>query len=50
MIGTALFDEEAYNFNFKDLLGRECLLNVVHEEKNGTSTPTSKAPRRCRRA
>jgi hypothetical protein len=35
MIGTALFDEEAYNFDFEDLLGRECLLNVVHEEKNG---------------
>jgi hypothetical protein len=35
MIGTALFDEEAYNFDFDDLLGRECLLNVVHEEKNG---------------
>jgi hypothetical protein len=35
MIGTSLYDEEAYNFNFEDLLGRECLLNVVHEEKNG---------------
>lgn len=35
MIGTSLHDEEAYNFNFEDLLGRECLLNVVHDEKNG---------------
>src|SRR5947209_5501488 len=35
MLGTALYDEEAYNFDFESLLGRECLLNVVHEEKNG---------------
>lgn len=35
IIGAPLFDEEAYNFNFEDLLGRACLLNVVHEEKNG---------------
>jgi hypothetical protein len=35
MIGAPLFDKEADNFDFEDLLGRECLLNVVHEEKNG---------------
>lgn len=35
MIGTALFDKEADNFDFESLLGQECLLNVVHEEKNG---------------
>jgi hypothetical protein len=32
MLGTTLYDWEAYNFDFEDLLGRECLLNVVHEE------------------
>jgi hypothetical protein len=36
MIGTALFDKEADNFDFESLLGQECLLNVVHDEKNGS--------------
>lgn len=35
MIGTSLFEDEAYNFNFEDLLGRACLLNIVHDDKNG---------------
>lgn len=33
MIGTALHDKEAYNFDFEDLLGRECLLTIDHESK-----------------
>ncbi len=36
MIGTPLFDKEADNFDFETLLGQECLLNVVHDEKNGS--------------
>ena len=36
MVGTALFDKEADNFDFESLLGQECLLNVVHDEKNGS--------------
>jgi hypothetical protein len=36
MIGTALFDKEADNFEFESLLGQECLRNVVHDEKNGS--------------
>jgi hypothetical protein len=32
MIGTALDEEEAGIFNFEDLLGTECLLNVIHTE------------------
>lgn len=35
MLGTVLFDKEAGNFDFESLLGQECMLNVVHEEKNG---------------
>jgi hypothetical protein len=35
MIGAPLFDKEADNFDFESLLGQKCLLNVVHEEKNG---------------
>jgi hypothetical protein len=35
MLGTVLFDKEADNFDFESLLGPECMLNVVHEEKNG---------------
>lgn len=35
MLGAPLFDKEADNFDFESLLGQECLLNVVHEEKNG---------------
>ena len=37
MSGAALYDEEAYNLDIEDLLGRECLLTVVHEEKNGNT-------------
>jgi hypothetical protein len=33
MVGRALFDKEADNFDFESLLGQECLLNVVHDEK-----------------
>jgi hypothetical protein len=36
MIGAPLFDKEADNFDFESLLGQECLLNVVHDEKNGS--------------
>lgn len=36
MLGTALHDDEAYSFDPEKLLGEACLLNVVHEEKNGT--------------
>jgi hypothetical protein len=35
MLGAPLFDKEADNFDFESLLGQKCLLNVVHEEKNG---------------
>jgi hypothetical protein len=37
MLGVALQDTEAYNFDLEDLLGRDCLLNVVHTEKNGNT-------------
>ena len=33
MLGTALHDKEAYNFDFDDLLGRACLLTVDHASK-----------------
>jgi hypothetical protein len=46
----ALFDKEADNFDFEDLLGRECLLNVVHEEKNGNVYANIAAPHRFPRA
>lgn len=32
MIGVALQDEEATSFNIEDLLGKACLLNVVHKK------------------
>lgn len=35
MLGVALHDEEAYNFEIEDLLGRTCLLSVSHTEKDG---------------
>jgi hypothetical protein len=37
IIGTSLSDDEAYAFELEDLMGRACLLNVVHEEKNGNT-------------
>jgi len=37
MIGTKLHDDEAYSFDPEKLLGESCLLNVVHEEKNGST-------------
>jgi hypothetical protein len=36
-IGTALSDDEAYAFDIEELLGEACLLNVVHETKEGTT-------------
>lgn len=36
MLGAPLSDKEADNFTFESLLGQECLLNVVHDEKNGS--------------
>jgi hypothetical protein len=35
MAGASLYDEEAYGLDIESLLGRECLLTVVHEERNG---------------
>src|ERR1043166_2484583 len=35
ILGASLHDEEAYNFDLEQLLGEPCLLNVVHDEKNG---------------
>lgn len=38
MIGAKLKDEEAANFDsdsFKEFLGKECLLNVIHNESKG---------------
>lgn len=36
MIGTSLTDEEAYDFDLDDLLGKECQVHIVHEEtENG---------------
>src|SRR4051794_3684689 len=35
MSGISLHDDEAYNFDFDALLGQECLLNVVHNERDG---------------
>ncbi len=37
MLGVALYDEEAKTFDLETLLGRECLVSVVHEEKNGNT-------------
>jgi hypothetical protein len=33
MIGTSLTDKEADSFDIDKLLGMECLLNIIHEEK-----------------
>ena len=35
MTGSSFTDDEAYGFDLETLLGDACLLNVVHEEKNG---------------
>jgi hypothetical protein len=35
MLGTKFSDDEAYDFDIDTLLGKACLLNVVHNEKNG---------------
>jgi hypothetical protein len=35
--GTALHDDEAYNFDLEKLLGEACLLNVVHTERDGNT-------------
>lgn len=35
MLGTTFNEETAYEFDAETLLGKACLLNVVHEEKNG---------------
>lgn len=35
MIGVALTDDERYNFDIESLLGRECLITVVHAEYEG---------------
>jgi hypothetical protein len=37
MLGTKLHDDEAYNFNLDDILGSECLLTVVHTERDGNT-------------
>lgn len=37
MIGTALSDAEAYAFDPEQLMGEPCLLNVVHEMKDGST-------------
>lgn len=39
IIGVKLTDEEAYAFNLEDLLGRPCLVNVIHKvsPKNGNT-------------
>jgi hypothetical protein len=37
MIGTALDEDEAATFDLEGLLGEECLLNVVHVEKDGNT-------------
>lgn len=34
-VGTSLSDDEAYEFDIDDMLGKACLLNVVHGEKDG---------------
>ena len=36
-LGTKLGDEEAYSFNLEDLIGKECLLSVIHTEKEGNT-------------
>ncbi len=35
MLGVALRDDEAEAFDFSDIVGKECLLNVIHK-KSGT--------------
>ena len=35
MVGTALNDDEARDFDVESLIGTTCLLNIVHEAKNG---------------
>lgn len=35
--GVKLSDEDAYNFDMEALLGQPCLLNVIHEEKEGAT-------------
>lgn len=37
MLGVALHDDEAYSFDLEGLLGEACLLNVIHEERNGNT-------------
>lgn len=33
IIGTSLTDEEAYGFDIEKIMGLECLISVIHEEK-----------------
>src|SRR3990167_3506765 len=35
MVGTALNDDEARDFDVESIIGTTCLLNIVHEAKNG---------------
>lgn len=37
LIGTALKDEEAERFDIDDLLGRSCMVEVTHEEYDGST-------------
>lgn len=35
MRGATMHDDDAYNLDIEELLGDECLLTIVHEEKDG---------------
>ena len=35
MLGATLYDEEASTFDVETLLGRSCMVNVTHREKDG---------------
>lgn len=37
MYGVKMHDDEAYNFDLDSALGKECLISVVHQEKDGNT-------------
>lgn len=43
IIGAQLKDEEAYSFEINDLMGRACMVNIIHND-NGYAKITATAP------
>jgi hypothetical protein len=42
MVGRALSDDEAFEFDLDTLLGQSCVLNIIHDKSKTTGNPYSK--------